>query len=431
MERIIEKPRTKEAGMVKKGRLMAGLALCIGLIFAFTAAYGQEKPIKIGVLFVMSGPMGGYGKHGVNAVQMAVDEINGSGGILGRPVSFISDDSKLNVERGTEIAKRFCTEEKVDFIIGPTSSAVAVPVAAMARQYKKILVLTQAAADSLTGPLFSPYHFSTLSTAMMHSRAGAYFVAGKPYKRWMCIGPNYNYGHESWAAFKAKLKELRPDVEFVGEVWPKLTEPNFVPFIEKIVEAKPDAVWSPLWGMDAVNFIKQALSYGLFDKIKFAFPDGAALETLVPVGKDMPEGIFVAARYFFLTPDSDKNRRFVKAYQERFKELPDYMAQETYAGVYFIKAAVERAGTTDADRVIAAIEREPLAWETPEGWKIVRKEDHAVVEDVVWGETTFSNTYGFAILKNLQSIQAEQVCRTPEELKAVRENYDKKVKEGK
>ena len=417
--------------MVKKGRLMAGLALCIGLIFAFTAAYGQEKPIKIGVLFVMSGPMGGYGKHGVNAVQMAVDEINGSGGILGRPVSFISDDSKLNVERGTEIAKRFCTEEKVDFIIGPTSSAVAVPVAAMARQYKKILVLTQAAADSLTGPLFSPYHFSTLSTAMMHSRAGAYFVAGKPYKRWMCIGPNYNYGHESWAAFKAKLKELRPDVEFVGEVWPKLTEPNFVPFIEKIVEAKPDAVWSPLWGMDAVNFIKQALSYGLFDKIKFAFPDGAALETLVPVGKDMPEGIFVAARYFFLTPDSDKNRRFVKAYQERFKELPDYMAQETYAGVYFIKAAVERAGTTDADRVIAAIEREPLAWETPEGWKIVRKEDHAVVEDVVWGETTFSNTYGFAILKNLQSIQAEQVCRTPEELKAVRQNYDKKVKEGK
>ena len=417
--------------MVKKGRLMAGLALCIGLIFAFTAAYGQEKPIKIGVLFVMSGPMGGYGKHGVNAVQMAVDEINGSGGILGRPVSFISDDSKLNVERGTEIAKRFCTEEKVDFIIGPTSSAVAVPVAAMARQYKKILVLTQAAADSLTGPLFSPYHFSTLSTAMMHSRAGAYFVAGKPYKRWMCIGPNYNYGHESWAAFKAKLKELRPDVEFVGEVWPKLTEPNFVPFIEKIVEAKPDAVWSPLWGMDAVNFIKQALPYGLFDKIKFAFPDGAALETLVPVGKDMPEGIFVAARYFFLTPDSDKNRRFVKAYQERFKELPDYMAQETYAGVYFIKAAVERAGTTDADRVIAAIEREPLAWETPEGWKIVRKEDHAVVEDVVWGETTFSNTYGFAILKNLQSIQAEQVCRTPEELKVVRENYDKKVKEGK
>jgi branched-chain amino acid transport system substrate-binding protein len=107
------------------------------------------------------------------------------------------------------------------------------------------------------------------------------------------------------------------------------------------------------------------------------------------------------------------------------------MAEETYAGVYFLKAAMERAGTTETEKVIAAIEREPLAWETPEGWKIMRKEDHAVVEDVVWGETAFSEKYGFAILKNLQSIQAEQICRTPEELKAVRVNYEKRMKEGK
>ena len=411
--------------------IVVAMVLCLGLTLGVTAGFAQEKPIKLGVLFVMSGPMGGYGKHGLQAVQLAVDEINKAGGILGRKVTIVSDDTKLNVDRGKEIAKRFCTQENVDFLIGPTSSAVAVAVAEVARQNKKLLVLTQAAADSLTGPLFSPYHFSTLSTAMMHSRAGAYYVASKPYKRWMCIGPNYNYGHESWDAFKAKLKELRPDVEFVGEVWPKLTEPDFRPFIQKIVETKPDAVWSPLWGMDAVNFVKQALPLGLFEKIKFAFPDGAALETIVPLGKEMPEGTFVATRYFFLSPDSEMNRNFVNTYRERFKELPDYMAEETYAGVYFIKAAVERAGTTDADKVIAAVEKEPLAWETPEGWKIIRKEDHAVVEDVVWGETSYSDTYGFAILKNIQSIQAEQICRTPEELKAVRAGYEKRLKEGK
>ena len=101
-----------------------------------------------------------------------------------------------------------------------------------------ILVLTQAAADSLTGAQFNPYMFSTLSNAMMHSRAGAYFVADKPYKRWMCIGPNYNYGWDSWASFKSKLKELRPDVEFLGEVWPKLTEPDYTEFIKKIIDAR-------------------------------------------------------------------------------------------------------------------------------------------------------------------------------------------------
>jgi len=136
----------------------------------------------------------------------------------------------------------------------------------------------------------------------------------------------------------------------------------------------------------------------------------------------MPNGIFVAARYFFLTPDTAMNKKFVKTYQERFKELPDYMAIETYAGVYFIKAAVERAGTLNADKIVAAVEREPLAWETPEGWKIMRKEDHAVVEDVVWGETAFSDKYGFAILKKHAGYPGRGDLPNPDELKAVRDN---------
>jgi len=408
---------------------MGLLGVCFFLMSSFGLA--QEKPIKLGVMFIMSGPMGGYGKHGMQAVQLALDEINSQGGILGRKVEALFEDTKLQAPRGAEIAKKFILEDKVDFIIGPTSSGVAVAVSKVATEHKKILVLTQAAADSLTGDQFSRYQFATLSNAMMHSRAGAYYVASKPYKRWMCIGPNYNYGWDSWAQFKAKLKELRPDVEFIGELWPKLMEKDFTPFIQKILEAKPEAVWSPLWGMDAVNFIKQGLPLGLFEKIKFAFPDGAALETLMPLGKDMPNGIYVAARYFFLTPDTEKNRQFVKTYMERFKDYPDYMAVETYAGVYFIKAAIERAGTLDTEKLIDAIEKEPLAWETPEGWKIMRKEDHAVVEDVVWGETIFSEKYGFAILKNMQAIQGEEICRTPQELKEVRANYEKRLKEGK
>jgi branched-chain amino acid transport system substrate-binding protein len=406
--------------------------LLVSLVLALGAGWAAEKkPIKLGVVFIMSGKMGGYGKHGTQAIQLAMDEINAQGGILGRKVVAIFEDDELKVDKGVQITKKFITQDKVDFIIGPTSSGVALAMAEIVEQHKKILVLTQSATNSLTDAKFNRYMFSTLSNAMMHSRAGAYLMANKPYKRWMCIGPGYSYGYESWNSFKAKLKELRPDIEIVGELWPKLTEPDYNSFIQKIIEAKPEAIWSPLWGMDAVTFIKQALPLGLFDKIKFAFPDGAALETLIPLGKSMPEGLFVAARYFFLTPDSPMNRQFVKVYQERFKEYPDYMAQETYAGVYFLKAAIERAGTTNTEKVIAAVEKEPLAWETPEGWKIMRKEDHQVVEDVVWGETSYSEKYGFAILKNMQAIQAEEICRTPEELKAVRANYEKRLKQEK
>jgi len=401
-----------------KRSFLVAVGLFLALAF-FSAAQGEEPPIRLGAMFISSGPLGGYGINGKRAIEMAVEEINASGGVLGRKLAAVFGDTKLKPEVAEELANRFVTEEKVDFLLGPTSSAVAMSLSEFARKHKKILIVTQAATDAVTGAKFNPYLFSTLSNAMMHSRAGAYYMASRPFKKWMCIGPDYNYGHESWRMFREKLKELKPDVEIVGEIFPKLMAKDYSAYIEQIIKAKPDAVWCPLWGQDAVNFIKQAKEVKLFDGIKFAFPVGAALETLVPLGKETPAGLFMASRYFFTTPDSAENRDFVRKYHARNNEYPDYMTEETYAGVYFIKAALERAGSTDPDAFVKAVEKGPLAWLTPEGWKVMRPEDHQVVEDVVWGETAFSEQYGFAVLTNIQSIQGEQICRTPEELKKV------------
>ena len=408
---------------------ISALGLCLALVLC--AAPSMAQPIKIGAMFIASGPMGGYGKHGGQAIQMAVDEINASGGILGRKVVAMVEDTKLNKDVTLGLAKKFITQDKVDFLMGPTSSGLATALSMTARDNKKILILTQAAADELTGVDFHPYVFSTLSNAMMHARSGAYLMATKPYKRYMCIAPDYSYGHSSWNSFKAKLMELRPDAEIVGELFPKFLSKDYMEYINKINEAKPDAVWSPLWGSDAVIFIKQALPTGMFKNVKFAFPVAGALEVLVPMGKDMPEGIYVSSRHFFNSPDSSMNRKFLKAYYDRFKEYPDYMAGETYAGVQFIKAAIERAGSADPAKLIKAVERRPLAWETPEGWKVMRAEDHQVVEDCLWGETSFNEKYGFSMPKNYVSIQGEEICRTAEELKEVQTNYKKKMSEKK
>jgi len=412
----------------KKWIVGSGIFLCVSIAFVLSPVVSTAKPIKIGAMYISSGIMGGYGKHGGQATQLAVDEINASGGILGRKVEAIVEDTKLKKDIALDLAKRFITKDEVDFLMGPTSSGLAMALTEVAKEYRKILVVTQAAADALTGAKFHPYIFSTLSNAMMHSRSGAYLLAAKPYKRYMCVGPDYSYGHSSWKMFKSKLMELRPDAEFVGELFPKFLSKDYTSYINQINETKPDAVWSPLWGGDAVTFIKQALPTGLFDKVKFAFPCAGALEVLIPMGKDMPEGIYVSSRYFFTTPDSSMNRKFVKVYRDRFKEYPDYMAGETYAGVYFIKAAVERAGTTDTEKLIKAVEREPLAWETPEGWKIMRREDHSVVEDCLWGETSYNEKYGFSIPKSFVSVQAEEICRSAEELKEVQANYKKSLK---
>jgi len=90
--------------------------------------------------------------------------------------------------------------------------------------------------------------------------------------------------------------------------------------------------------------------------------------------------------------------------------------------VYFIKAAIERAGTTDTEAIIKAVDREPLAWDTPEGWKIMRPADHSVVEDCLWGLTTYNEKYGFSMPKSFIAIQADEICRTPDELKQIKPN---------
>ena len=136
----------------------------------------------------------------------------------------------------------------------------------------------------------------------------------------------------------------------------------------------------------------------------------------------MPDGIYVSSRYFFTSPQSDLNRRFVETYHKKFNQYPDYMAAETHAGVYFIKAAAERAGSLDADKIIAAVEKEPLAWETPEGFKILRGQDHQVVEDCLWGETAWNEKYGCSIPQTFISIQGEEIGRTDAELQAVRKD---------
>ena len=117
----------------------------IGIVFislALVSGAGlaaEMKPIKLGVVFIMSGKMGGYGKHGTQAVQLAMDEINGQGGILGRKVEAIFADDELKVDKGVQITKKFIDEDKVDFIIGPTSSGVALAMADIVERNVRII----------------------------------------------------------------------------------------------------------------------------------------------------------------------------------------------------------------------------------------------------------------------------------------------------
>lgn len=375
-------------------------------------ASGDKPPIKIGALYILTGRLAAYGKAGSQGLQLAADELNAKGGILGRKVQVIVADEEGKPEVAAREARRLILDEKVDFLVGLDSSSSVLAVADVVKQHQKILVVTHAATPKLTGENWNKYVFRVNNDARMDAWGAAQLAAKLPYKRWANIGPDYEFGRVSWSDFFGKLKELKPDVENVGEAYPPLGAPDYTSHITNILRAKPEAVFSTVWGGDLVTFIRQAKGFGFFDQIKlFMDPVGASLSVLVPLGKEMPENQLLSTRYWFLHQQTDANKKFVEAYRQKFNEYPDYVAQEGYAAMNLIAAAAQKVGALDTEKLVTALEG--LSFDAPEGKKTIRPEDHQVFEDLVWGYTKHTKDYPFAILDRIQVIPAKDVTYPP------------------
>jgi branched-chain amino acid transport system substrate-binding protein len=376
--------------------------------------WAEESPsIKIGTLFQMAGSGAEYGRHGSQGARMAEKEINERGGILGRQLEvFVAHEAVPTI--AVEEAERYILEEGVDFLVGVDSSSVAAAVSAVAKYYRKIILFTHAAADQLTGRACHRYAFRIVPNVIMDARAAALVMKDRPAKRWVAIGTGSEYGRDAWETFQAALRTIRPDVEFVGEFWSRGFTADYTSAIQAVMEAKPDGVLSTLWGQELVAFVRQALPLGFFEQVKFFVnPGGASLGVLGPLGDEMPAGLWVSAGYWFTHPDSVENRVFVKAYRALYGEYPADVALASYSAVHLLKRAIEEVGSLDTERIVDRLEG--ITFRDPEGVKTIRREDHQVVEDVVWGRTTRSTRYPFRILDDLVVIPGEELVRSLEE----------------
>lgn len=385
--------------------IKASVASLAILAAAAGVSLAQQPPIKIGVINVLSGSFAAYGKSGKQGAQLAAEEINQAGGLLGRQVEIIQVDDQAKPDIGVQEAKRLILNEKVNVLLGVDSSSVALALAPLTNEYKIPLVVTHAATPALTEQC-NPYVFRTSNNARMDAFAAADLAAKLPYKHWANIGPDYEFGHASWNDFIARLKEKRPDVVVAGEQWPKGGESNYTPYITALMQGQPEAVFSTLWAGDLVTFVRQANAFGFFKQIKlFEDPVGAALESIGPLGKEAPLGELFSTRYWFLYPDSKTNKAFVEAYHKRWGEYPSYNAEEHYAGMQILAQAVRKAKSLDADALRSAFEAGGgITYEAPEGKKWMRPADHQVFENLVWGYTASSDQYPFVILKDIQLI---------------------------
>lgn len=378
----------------------------------------SQHPLKIGVIYGLGGAAAPYTKPAITGHEIAVAEINAKGGVLGRKLQLVVRDDQSKPDVGVREARDLILKEKVEFLMGVIHSGVALAISEVAKEYKTIYLNTIAKTAALTEEKGHRHVFRSASNTLIEGRAAAILMADKPFKRYAVIGPDYEYGHRMVDDFMSYLKKLKPDVQVVGEAWPKFGERDFTAHVNALLQAKPDMVYSSLWGGDAIAFIKQAKPYGFFGKTQYMNIAAGDLDVVVPLGAEAPEGIWGSSNYAFYHPDTPGNREFVAKYKAKTGDLPPSGAVFGYVGTYFLAEAIKKAKTAETEKVVDALEG--LTIETPIGPLTMRAFDHQATKGQYWGRLKKSPQYPFLLMGDIQYIGGEKTLRPVEEIKALR-----------
>jgi branched-chain amino acid transport system substrate-binding protein len=382
--------------------------LCFALLALTSLSTYAQAPIKIGSMNVLSGPLGVLGVDLSHVAQLAVDNVNKDGGILGRKVEIITGDDEASPTTAARLARKYILEDKVNFIIGANGTPAAMSVSEVAKRFKTIYISCAGAqGEALTGANCNKYTFRVNTSGHQFYCADALYVAETfpKLKTVAGINPDYSFGHEMWEGFIKNLKKNKPDINVVGEFWPPMAEKDYTIYITDLIEKKADLVYSVFWSGTGVAFIKQAKPYGLFDKTKFYLAGAAISTSLIYMGKDMVP-IWGSEPYVF-TIDNPMNKRFVTDFMSKYNIPPHGFCGQTYATIFILKQAIEKARSIDADKVIAVLEGG--TFDTPWGKMTIRKGDHQAMGNVYIGQAKPDPKYPFWVLGDLKVIPGEKV----------------------
>jgi branched-chain amino acid transport system substrate-binding protein len=369
-----------------------------------------DKPLKFGHMTFFTGPGAVLGEHSYKGHLLAAEEINAQGGFLGkRQIETITADEAAGTDANVKELRRMKLSADIDWFTGVISSGNTPALGPVAEELKLPTIFVDGCTDFLFDKAVPEPHYIFRITNMQSADGVTCAVAvaqtWPEVRRIAHIHPDYSYGRNAFDHFKIAIQKLLPGTEVVSEAWPKLFTTDFTPHITKTIAAKPDLLVSSVWGGDYVAMYKQALGYGLFDKMKMAsmIAFGVAPHA---IGKDHPAGVItgVHSNYYFTYPAGNMwplNRDFVAKFHARWKEYPNFQAEGAYSTLYILKHAIEKAnkltgGWPDIDAIISQLEG--LSMPTPAGYIHIRADNHQGYKDAVTGFSTLSPDYPFPIL---------------------------------
>lgn len=386
-----------------KSMLLAG-----GFALAAGAAGAADKPeaLRLGIFTFTSGAPASLGLEGAQGAEVIISEINAAGGVDGVPVEAITVDEALGGETVVAEFRRLAADPGVGAMIAALSSGNCLALAPVADQMK----IPTAAWNCDTHQLFlnakPEYMFRPGPNTVMEFIAYAAYTASlhPDAKRIAIINPDYAFGHDASAIFQAAMKIFAPEAEVVVELFTRLGTTNFNTEISRIAAARPDIVFSNLWGGDLESFVRQAEPRGVFSQSQVVLALG---ETILQRVK-LPDGVIIGVLGdgWFLSEETQSNPQavaFIEAYHTKYGTYPIYASWKMANTILVMVEAYNRAiketggwpGRDDVQKQLVGLEMDTLTGHT------VIREDHDGLVDQVVGVTGHVEGYDFPVMTRI------------------------------
>jgi branched-chain amino acid transport system substrate-binding protein len=351
---------------------MKGILAATTIALSGTGAAIAQESVKIGVVTPISGTYAPIGQQVRWGLELATKQVNEAGGIAGRQIQLIFEDSEANPSVAVQRAERLFEVEDVDFLTGTVNSGATLAVGQLAERVGKLMATTVSFADSITAGQCSPNVFRVNARAGQQSAAlAAWVVEQKPNAKVFYLGPDYEMGRSTVAAFKTKMAEF--GAQDVGELFAPLDNQDYTQYFGQIRAAQPDVLYTSVAGNDTVRFLTQMQEFGLLGDMLVVGASGTITSQNISAIGDAANGFGTGVGYSTRI-DTPENKDFVEKFRAAYNADPDLYGTDSYGVIHFYKAAVEKAGSLEPDAVREAMRN--LSWMTPQGEKLMRGGDH-------------------------------------------------------
>jgi branched-chain amino acid transport system substrate-binding protein len=334
-------------------------------LLASTSAFSQT--IKLGELNsykVFPAFLEPYKK----GMELAIEEINGAGGVLGKKLELITRDDGGNPGDAVRAAEELISREKVNVLMGTFASHVGLAVSSLAAQRKVLFIASEPLTDKIVWENGNRYTFRLRPSTYMQTAMLIPEAVKLKKKRWAIVYPNYEYGQSATASFKKLLKAAQPDVEFVAEQAPPLGKIDAGAVVQALADAKPDAIFSSLFATDLQKFVREGNTRGLFKNVAVFNLLAGEPEYLDTLKDETPAGWWVTG-YPWREINTLAHKKFLDAYQNRWKDYPRQGSVVGYSAVYTAAEAIRKARTLDMEKLVDAMSGlemgtpfGPIAW---------------------------------------------------------------------